>query len=82
MATRSSILAWRIPWTGEFSELYGQRDCKESDVTEGLSLFSVLLCIHKEPSDFPYKAIYLYLKVIIKYTCWNGHNRHFGALVT
>jgi len=81
MATGSSILAWRIPWT-EFSELYGAWDRKESDVAEGLALFSVLLCIRKEPSDFSYKAIYLYLKLIIKYTCWNGHNRNFGALVT
>ena len=33
MATHSSILAWRIPWTKEPGELQSI-DCKESDVTE------------------------------------------------
>ena len=33
MATRSSILAWRIPWTEEPGGLQS-RDCKELDVTE------------------------------------------------
>ena len=28
MAIRSSILAWRIPWTEEFSELYSPWDCR------------------------------------------------------
>ena len=28
MAIRSSILAWRIPRTGEFSELYSPWDCR------------------------------------------------------
>ena len=31
MATHSSILVWRIPWTEEPSRLYGH---KESDATE------------------------------------------------
>ena len=35
MATHSSILAWRIPWTEEPG-----RSHKESDTTEQLSLFS------------------------------------------
>ena len=35
MATNSSILAWRIPWTEEPGGL--QLDCKESDSTEQLS---------------------------------------------
>ena len=34
MATRSSILAWRIPWTEEHGGLYSSWDCKkESDMT-------------------------------------------------
>ena len=33
MATRSSILAWRTPWTEEPSELQGLTH-KESDMTE------------------------------------------------
>ena len=34
MATCSSILAWRIPWTEEPGEGYSPWDCKESDTTE------------------------------------------------
>ena len=33
MATHSSILAWRIPWTEEFGRAWGH---KELDTTEGL----------------------------------------------
>ena len=33
MATRSRILAWRIPWTGE-PEGYSPQGCKELDTTE------------------------------------------------
>ena len=33
MATRSSILAWRVPWTEEPCRLQS-RGCKESDMTE------------------------------------------------
>ena len=36
MATHSSILAWRIPWTEEPGG-YGSRGCKELDVTEQLT---------------------------------------------
>ena len=36
MATHSSILAWRIPWTEGLGG-YSPRGCKESDMTEGLS---------------------------------------------
>ena len=34
MATHSSILAWRIPWTGEPSGLYSPWGYKELDMTE------------------------------------------------
>ena len=34
MATRSGILAWRIPWTEEPGELYSSWGRKESDRTE------------------------------------------------
>ena len=37
MATYSSILAWRIPWTGEPDRLTTWV-CKESDMTERLTL--------------------------------------------
>ena len=36
MATPSSILAWRIPWTEEPGG-YTPWGCKESDTTEGLN---------------------------------------------
>ena len=32
MATHSSILAWKIPWTEDPG--YGPQGCKESDMTE------------------------------------------------
>ena len=37
MATHSSILAWRIPWTEEPAG-YGPWGCKESDTIEQLTL--------------------------------------------
>ena len=42
MATHSSIVAWRIPWTEEPGELRPW-DRKESDTTEQLTPFSYLL---------------------------------------
>ena len=45
MATHSSILAWRIPWTREPGGLhrslvgYSPRGCKESDTTERLHFY-------------------------------------------
>ena len=38
MATHSSILAWRIPWTEEPSGLQSTGSQKESDTTERLSM--------------------------------------------
>ena len=35
MATHSSILAWRIPWTEEPGGLHSPKGHKESDTTEG-----------------------------------------------
>ena len=37
MATHSSVLAWRSPWTEESCELQSM-GCKELDTTEGLTL--------------------------------------------
>ena len=39
MATHSSILAWRIPWTEEPGGLYLPRGHKELDTTERLHFF-------------------------------------------
>ena len=38
MPTHFSILAWRIPWTEEPDGLYSPWGCKESDMTEQLTL--------------------------------------------
>ena len=38
MATHSSILAWRIPWTERSLAGYSPRGCKESNTTEQLTL--------------------------------------------
>ena len=40
MATHSSILAWKIPWTEEPGRLQSM-DCKESDTTEQLHFTSL-----------------------------------------
>ena len=37
MATHSSILAWKIPWTEEPGRLYSPWGHKESDMTERLT---------------------------------------------
>ena len=46
MATRSSILAWRIPWTEEPGRLHSPWGYKETDTTEHLtlSLFRAQIC--------------------------------------
>ena len=45
MATQSSILAWRIPWTEEPGGLNGAWGCKKSDMTEQLTLSVSYICI-------------------------------------
>ena len=42
MATHSSFLAWKIPWTEEPAGLYSPRGRKESDTTEQLTHAHVL----------------------------------------
>ena len=44
MATQSSILAWKIPWT-EKPGGYCAWGGKESDMTEQLTLFQVVVII-------------------------------------
>jgi len=50
MATHSSILAWRIPWTEEPVAGYSPRGRKESDTTERVHVFSVCLECRQNPS--------------------------------
>ena len=45
MATHTSILAWRIPWTEEPGGSYNARGRKVSDSTEQLSMHAVRYCI-------------------------------------
>ena len=45
MATHSSTLAWKIPWTEEPGGLYSPWDRKESDMTERLSLHFASLSV-------------------------------------
>ena len=40
MATQSSILAWEIPFTEEPGRLYSPWGCKDSDMTDNVSLTS------------------------------------------
>ena len=42
MATHSSILAWKIPWTEKLGGLYSLRGCKELDTTEPITLTGTL----------------------------------------
>ena len=56
MATHSSILAWRIPWTEE-PVGYSPWGCKESDTTKRLTfslslVLSVPFCDNREKSRF------------------------------
>ena len=44
MATHSSILGWRIPWTKKLGG-YSTGGCKESDTTRQLTLSGGDLCI-------------------------------------
>ena len=44
MATQSSMLAWKIPWTKEPGRLYSPWGRKESDTTERLTLM-LIICI-------------------------------------
>ena len=47
MATQSSILAWRIPWTEEPGRLHSSWGRKKSDMTEQLtlSLFKIVIIV-------------------------------------
>ena len=56
MATHSSILAWRIPWTGESGRLQFIGS-KRSNMTEQLSKF-ICLCTNSQ-----YLGMWLYLEI-------------------
>ena len=60
MATYSSILAWRIPWTEEPD--YSLWGCKESDMTERLTLKRIRKNI-KLPGIQP--VLKIFMKIIV-----------------
>ena len=65
MATHSSTLAWKIPWTEEPGRLQSMGGHKESDMTEQLHFLSFL----KEVllmSSFSFSLIYSFLSFSIQ----------------
>ena len=54
MATHSSILAWKIPWTEETSGLQSKGH-KDSDMTEWLTLNTWNLCSKKKAKHVQYE---------------------------
>ena len=69
MATHSSILAWRIPWTEEPGGLYSPWGHKELDMTEWLSsILYVLITFPNWPT--PSTSSGKHQSVIYIYGCW------------
>ena len=46
MATHSSILAWRIPWTGVWRATYSPQGHEELDTTKQLTLSLMVRCLY------------------------------------
>ena len=64
MATHSSILAWKIPWTEEPGRLHSPWGCKESDTTDRLHF-------HFQSSQIFICQMWL-MRVSISYECWEN----------
>ena len=64
LATHSSILAWKIPWTENPGRLHSPRDGKESDITEqpSLSQRSEQTNMSKDKREFFFLSFTLILK--------------------
>ena len=64
MATYSSILAWRIPWTKELG--LQSMGCKESDMTEQLVCYScfTVLCYFPLFKEVNQLNVYMYLSLL------------------
>ena len=69
MATHSSNLAWRVPWTEELGGLQST-DCKESDTTERLHFHLINLYLNSllMSKDFCHLAVY-FLYVLYIFLC-------------
>ena len=74
MATHSSILAWRIPWTEEPGGLQSMGSQRVSDMTERLTLSLLIFCI-------PIIYEHLYNTVYSDYACIYIGNRLTSPLI-
>ena len=63
MATHSSILAWRIPWTEEPGGLQGH---KGSDTTEQLSTYACKMSLLRETS---FCLIWVFMRLFSNFLC-------------
>ena len=74
MATRSSILAWKIPWTEEHGRLYSPWGHKESDMTEQLT--------HTYKTQNPAFTLYLgfYFEHCFYFLEKDGHIIYFSSV--
>ena len=61
MATHSSVLARKIPWTEEPGGLYSPQGCKESDRTEVTEYTSILSIV----SGFLVNIMFIILPVLL-----------------
>ena len=72
MATHSSILAWEIPWTEEWSLVdYSPWSPKESDPIEHVSIYiymCVCVCVCVYIYIYIYKTTYVYNEIIMTAT--------------
>ena len=64
MATRSSILAWKIPWMEESDRLWSM-GCKESNMTEQLTTATTSLVKHVVILKNPRSATHLQSNLLL-----------------
>ena len=72
MATYSSILAWRIPWTEEPGGLYGPQGHKESDTTEVMEhahmhVYVCMQCHNNNLKTTDYQIQYEHALILMTY---------------
>ena len=89
MATHSSILAWRIPWTEEPGRLQSMNGVAELDTTEQLTQVGLSLglgeklgtCRHGEPYRFPGRTVGPKLTCAVSLQVY-GNARHTPDLLS
>ena len=55
MATHSSILAWRVPWTEEPGRLQGHKESDMTEVTDHTRLHPLLYQVHMHLDKLAFK---------------------------